>query len=233
MDSPAPRRPLWRRVTGSVSFHLAAAFLLTGLVLTFVAKPYLVPSGSMEQTLAPGDRILVNRLAYVGAEPAVGDVVVFDANEAWDTAPSVEENPLRAAVRWVGEVTGFGASSPHTLVKRVIAGPGQTAECCDAEGRLSVDGESLDEPYVSQDYPFVPGENDCSTRPQSMRCFAAVVVPDDSYLVLGDNRSNSSDSSAYCRGGVDAVDCWRWATRPDIVGKAAVILWPIARWGAL
>lgn len=232
-EQPAPR-PLWRRVTGSPWFHLVAAFVVFGALLSFVAKPYSVPSGSMESTLQPGDRVLVNRLGYLGAEPATGDVIVFDADETWGTTTATDENPLRAFARWVGEVSGFGPSGEHTLIKRVIAGPGQTLSCCDAEGRLLVDGEPLDESYVFEDLPFTAGSLDCDTEPASARCLPQVTVPDGSYLVLGDHRSDSSDSAAQCRTtGADATGCWRWARADQVVGKAVVILWPIGRWSGL
>ena len=220
-------------MVGSAWFHLVAAFVVFGLILTFIAKPYWVPTSSMENTLKPGDRILVNRLAYVGAAPGYGDVVVFDADSAWEAAPAAPTDPLRAALRWLGEVSGFGPSSAHTLVKRVIGTPGQTVACCDQDGAVEVDGEPLDEPYITNDYPFVAGELDCSSTPRSARCFDEITVPDDSYLVLGDNRANSADSAVFCRQADAAADCWRWATRDGIVGKAAVILWPIGRWSGL
>lgn len=232
-DAAEPPRPRWRRVLGSPWIHLVTAFVVAGLILSFVAKPYWVPSGSMEQTLQPGDRILVNRLAYVGSAPATGDVIVFDAGTAWDTAPPAPADPLRDAARWLGEVTGFGPSSPFTLVKRVIGAPGQTVECCTAAGAVIVDGAPLDEPYVSNDFAFTPGTLDCDSTPRSQRCFAEVAVPDAAYLVLGDNRAGSSDSAVRCRVADATADCWRWATREGVVGKAAVVLWPIGRWTAL
>lgn len=233
VEAPAQPKAWWRRAVGSTWFHLVAAFVVTGLILSFVAKPYWVPSGSMEATLEPGDRVLVNRLAYVGAAPSTGDIVVFDAGSTWDIEPVTAPDPIRGALRWLGEVTGFGPSSPHTLVKRVIGAPGQTVECCSEDGRLVIDGEPLDEPYVTNDFPFDPGRLDCTTTPRSQRCFDEVEVPVDSYLMLGDNRTNSSDSAAYCRADGAPADCWRWATRPDVVGKAAVLFWPISRWSGL
>ena len=218
---------------GSTWFHLAAAFVVTGLILSFVVKPYWVPSGSMETTLQPGDRVMVNRLAFVGASPGTGDVIVFDAGSTWDIGPATPSDPIRGVLRWLGEVTGFGPSSAHTLIKRVIATPGQTVECCSDEGELIVDGEPLDEPYVTNDFVFEPGTLDCTTTPRSLRCFDPVDVPADSYLMLGDNRGNSSDSAAFCRGDAPPDDCWRWATRPDVVGKAVVLFWPIPRWSGL
>lgn len=61
----------------SLSLLLCLVFLL--LISTFVVRPFQIPSGSMENGLRVGDRVLVNRLAYrFGAEPRRGDVVVFD-----------------------------------------------------------------------------------------------------------------------------------------------------------
>ncbi|ALJ19032.1 signal peptidase I [Microbacterium sp. No. 7] len=231
--STPPQRPLWRRITRSTWFHLFAAFVVFGLVLNFVAKPYLVPSESMEETLQIGDRILVNRLAYIGGGPSNGDVIVFDADAAWDGERPAESNPIKAVLRWIGEVSGFGPSGPHTLVKRVIGTPGQTVECCDDDGAVLVDGVPLDEPYVFEDLPFRAGTSDCSTEPKARRCFGPVVVPADSYLMLGDHRSRSADSASMCRFEAATDDCWAWASRSSIVGKASAILWPIGRWGGI
>ncbi len=231
----APERPRWRRVTGSFLFQLGAAFVVFGLILSFVAKPYWVPSGSMEQTLQVGDRVLVDRLAFIGGgAPRTGDVVVFDAGPEWSATPPSTENPVKTALRWLGEVTGFGPSGPHTLIKRVIAGPGQTVRCCSADGRLVIDGRPLDETYVFQDLPFVAGTLDCTTTPASPRCLPEVTVPKGSYLVMGDHRSNSSDGAVNCRGHTAPdASCWRWARSEEIVGRAVVVLWPVARWSGL
>lgn len=234
-EQPAPaRRSLLQRIVRNPWFPLFAAFIATGLVMSFIAKPYWVPSGSMEETLVPGDRTLVNRLAYLGGEPSNGDIIVFEPEQSWAGVPAAEENPLKAALRWAGEVSGFGPSGPNTLIKRVIGTPGQSVKCCTDDGSLTVDGEPVDEPYVANNFEFTPGVLDCATVPASLRCFPAVEVPTSSYLMLGDNRSNSSDSAIMCRGATDPPEnCWRWALRDDVVGKAVVILWPIDRWAGL
>jgi len=232
-DDSLPR-PRWRRITGSAWFHLFAAFVVVGAVLSFVAKPYLVPSASMEQTLQPGDRVLVDRLAFVGAGPQTGDVIVFDADDSWSTGEREPEGWLKSALRRIGEVTGFGPSGPHTLIKRVIAGPGQTVSCCSGDGRLLVDGEPLDESYVFEDLPFEPGVLDCRSTPSSLRCLPEVTVPVGSYLVLGDHRSRSADGAHGCRGaGADAELCWRWARGDQVVGRASAVIWPPTRWSGL
>ncbi len=230
MTSEASAPPRWRRILGSGWFHVFAAIVVTSLVLSFVAKPYWVPSGSMEETLQVGDRVIANRLAYLGSGPAQGDIVVFEAGPSWEIGVPDAPDPIRGALRWIGEVTGFGPSGPHTLVKRVIGEPGQTVSCCSESGALLVNGAPLLEPYVYNDLSFEAGVLDCTTEPRSTRCFDAVTVPSESYLMLGDNRAGSSDSAVLCRVAGVSDECWRWAEREDVVGKVFVRYWPIPRW---
>lgn len=219
-EASAPRRR--RR---GVWINVALALALTAIIVAFLGQP---SSGSMSPTLEPGDRLVVNRLAFIGSDPAPGDIVVFRPDESWGEKPAAG-NWFTGMLQWVGETTGI---RPYVLVKRVIAGEGQTVECCDAEGRVLVDGEPIDEPYVVKDLPFVSGEVDCDSTPISTRCFSEVTAPEDSYLVLGDNRANSADSVFLCRGVADPDDgCWRWMTRQSVFGKAGPILWPVSRWG--
>lgn len=224
MTTAEPSAPRRRR-RGGLWLNVGLALALTAVIVAFVGQP---SSGSMSPTLEPGDRLVVNRLAYLGSDPAPGDIVVFRPDSSWGEKPAAG-NVLTGAMQWVGETTGI---RPYVLVKRVIAAPGQTVECCDAEGRVLVDGEPLDEQYVVKDLPFSPGTSDCGSEPMSMRCFAEVTVPEGSYLVLGDNRANSDDSAFRCRGLAEADDeCWRWMTRDAVFGAAGPILWPIGRWG--
>lgn len=97
---------------------LAAAFLLAQVVRTYVVQPYVIPTGSMEPTIAIQDRVLVNKFVYRFRDPRPGEVVVF-------TDPSGET---------------------PALIKRVIAVGGQTVEL--SEGSVVVDGQVLDEPYT-------------------------------------------------------------------------------------
>lgn len=226
------QQPTWRRFWKTFWGQLLAAVGVTALVFSFIAKPYLVPSGSMKDTLQPGDRVLVNRLAYLGGDPEPGDVVVFEAGMGWDAGPAPHRPWWQQLWLWVGKTTGLGPSGPHTLVKRVIATSGQRVECCSPEGELLIDGVALAEPYLGTNLEFTPGVLDCTTTPSSSRCLPAVVVPEGSYLMLGDNRASSADSAAYCRVAEPTTDCWRWARRADVVGRVEAILWPPNRWGS-
>ncbi len=214
--------PLW--------WHLAVAVLLVLLVQALVVKVYVVPSGSMEQTLDVGDRMLVNRLP-VGS-PARGDIVVFEASGAWESGRAEPASALSRLARVVGTVTELGPGAPYTLVKRVIGLPGESVACCDADGRVEVDGVAIDEPYIYEDVPFEAGKLDCTTTPQSSRCFGPVAVPAGEYLVLGDHRGGSADSVVACRGAPEpAPACARFVEGGSIVGRAFWVIWPLGRIG--
>lgn len=214
-----------RRFFRSPWAHLVLALVILGVVQGFFVKIYSVPSGSMEQTLNVGDRVVVNRLA---AEPRRGDVVVFRQPASW--GPEPERGAVRTAVGWFGELTGIGPGNTEYLVKRVIGLPGDTVECCTATGQLRVNGEAVDEPYVFQDVPFDAGTLDCTTAEASPRCFGPVRLGQDQYLVMGDHRSNSADSVVACRGLAAAPDCARTVRREDITGRVEWFLFPFDKW---
>lgn len=230
MNTPAPAAGPTRgqRIRRSPLTHLVLAIVLLALVQAFLIKPFQVPSESMSPTLEVGDRLLASRVAYAGAAPDTGDIVVFARPDSW--GPSHDRGALRTAVGWVGDIVGFGPSNQDALVKRIIGGPGSTVRCCSDQGQVEVDGEPLPEDYVVSNLPFTRGVNDCSTTPASLRCFPPIRVPADEYLVLGDNRQNSADSVVACRGmSTASVDCARFVPRADIIGEVVSLVWPVDR----
>ncbi|MFT3874816.1 MAG: signal peptidase I [Propioniciclava sp.] len=212
---------------------MVAVFVVLAIVQAFAVKAFQVPSSSMEPVLKPGDRALVNRTAYMSGAPVVGDIVAFTWPEDWPSQPS-ERGALRTVIGWVGDIVGFGPSNTDVLVKRVLAGPGDTVECCDDLGHLLRNGQQASEPFLGSDLPFVSGQLDCTTSPRSTRCFPMITVPDDHYLMVGDNRARSSDSVTLCRGAdaAAASDCARLVSRQRIIGKVFFVVFPFDRWGA-
>lgn len=223
-------KPLW----ASVLINLLAAVIVIALFQNFVAKVYQVPSGSMEQTLDVGDRIVVNRLNASSYMPRNNDVVVFNSAEPRDEiVPAAEESLVKRVVKTFGDLTGIGPSHDSSMVKRIVGAPGDVVECCTSgTGGLTRNGELVEEPYVFQDLDFVPGQLDCSSTPRSQRCFAPITVPSGKYLVLGDHRSNSSDGVSRCRGleFASTPDCARFVDRDDIVGPVGAVIWPFQHW---
>ncbi|SES01905.1 signal peptidase I [Propionibacterium cyclohexanicum] len=227
------RRSRLRRISGHPLFHLVVAILVIAVVQAFFVKVFTVPSPSMENTLHEGDRILVNRLAYSAShEAADGDVVVFRADESWGHVPE-QAVTLRTVVKTLAGALGYGSGTEHYLVKRVIGTPGQTVSCCTAMGQLERDGAAVQEDYIYRDFPFVPGTLDCSTQPRSARCFGPVTVPQGRILVMGDHRSDSSDSVLGCRMPGATSECVRWVREDEVVGKAFAIFWPLGRIGGI
>jgi signal peptidase I len=201
---------------------LVIAFVLALLVKTFLVQAFFIPSGSMEQTLhgctgCTGDRVLVNKIPYWFGEPEPGDIVVFKGPDTWSPEIDVQapSNWFTGVLLWLGRTVGVAPPSEDDFIKRVIATEGQTVQCCD-QGRVTVDGKPLDEPYIYQN------------TPESDRAFGPVTVPQGRLWVMGDHRSASADSKAHIDdkySGTIGVD--------DVIGKASVIVWPPSRIGLL
>lgn len=202
---------------------LVVAFVLALAVKTFLVQAFFIPSGSMEQTLhgctgCTGDRVLVNKVPYWFGEPEPGDIVVFKGPDTWSPEITVDEpgNWLSGALLTVGRAIGVAPPSEDDFVKRVVATEGQTVQCCDPQGRVTVDGEPLEEPYIFED------------KPVEQRGFGPVTVPEGRLWVMGDHRAASADSREHVAdqySGTVGVD--------DVIGKAAVIVWPLDRFSLL
>jgi signal peptidase I len=227
-QQPEPERP--RKEPKKSSFLrelpvlLVVAVVLALLINTFLVKAFFIPSGSMEQTLhgcpgCSGDRVLVNKVTYRFGDPKPGDIVVFKGPESWapETAVNKPTNFLQRAVQTVASTFGVTTPGEKDFVKRVIAVGGQTVQCCDDEGRVTVDGRGLDEPYV-----FVTDPDYQSTP------FGPVTVPAGRMWLMGDHRDQSADSRFHITDGDEGT-----VAMDDVIGKAFVIIWPVSRWDTL
>jgi signal peptidase I len=222
----------------------AIALVLYYVMLTFVARPYLIPSESMEPTLhgcsgCIGDRIMVDKLTYRFGSPHPGDVVVFKGPPSW----SLGYYSIRShdeALRWLQNTLsfiGFVPPDENDLVKRVIAVGGQTVQCRTDTG-LTVNGARLKEPYLNP----VTMSADPAVYPCLGNEFGPVVVPEGRLWVMGDNRTHSADSRAHCTSvPTDAMKGLLCTGDPmsgtvpvgNVIGKARFIVWPPTRWSAV
>ena len=169
-------------------------------MLTFVARPYLIPSESMEPTLhgcsgCVGDRIMVDKVTFQFSSPHPGDVIVFKGPPPWNVGyKSIRSH--NAAIRWLQNslsFIGFVPPDENDLVKRVIAVGGQTVQCRNNTG-LTVDGKRLNEPYLDP----ATLNADPAVYPCLGPEFGPVHVPQGRLWVMGDNRTHSADSRAHC-----------------------------------
>ena len=186
-------------------FIVAIAIFLALAVQAYAIKPYRIPSGSMEPTLDVGERVLVQRVTTrLGAEPKVGDIIVFhppagaDGVPAQCGVPARDDRPCARPTR---------NNSDQTFIKRVVATGGDTVAVRD--GLAIVNGRAQPAPFAAS----CAGGDGCDmTRP--------ITVPKGSLFLMGDNRGNSDDSRY-------------WGPVPDdwVIGKAFATYWPPSRIG--
>ena len=190
---------------------IVVALVVWFLLRTFLVEAFRIPSGSMENTLLIGDFLFVNKALY-GAEvplihtrlPAVrepqrGDILVFD---------SVEEKGLK-------------------VVKRLIGMPGDTLYM--EHGELYRNGKRVDEPYAVHSEPTRsedPGQRakmrawqmphlvkrDTTNYQPDLQDWGPIVVPADSFFMMGDNRDSSYDGRY-----------WGFLPRVNVRGRPLVV----------
>jgi signal peptidase I len=160
-----------------------AALLVAVFLKNYIIINANVPSGSMENTIMTGDRLIGNRLAYLKSDPERGDIIIFH----------------------------YPDNEQEIYVKRVIALPGETVEVCD--GKIYIDGSEtpLDEPYLKEEWTVATGPYEFE-------------VPEDSYLVMGDNRNDSWDARYWAN---------KYVAKDKILGKAVFAYWPFSSFGKL
>lgn len=220
---PKKKKAFWREVP----IMIVTALVFSILLQAFVARLFVIPSGSMESTLhgCPGctnDRVLADEVSYRFTDPEPGDVVIFRGPEAWGQgefqSPDDGANPVAQFFNGAISLLRFGTTEEKDFIKRVIATEGQTVQCCDPQNRVLVDGKPLTEPYIHWK----------AGKPHRQEEFAPVTVPQGRLWVMGDNRNNSADSRFQGGGGVNGT-----VPVDNVIGKAQFILLPPTRWGGI
>lgn len=198
--------------------------VLTALLRGFVFEAYMIPSGSMENTLRIGDKVLVNKLAYRFGPIERGDVIVFDG--AGSFTPEVQSvppsNPVKRVAQAVWQFFGGAPANEEDFIKRVIGVPGDRVECRSGPDGLAmyVNGVRLDE----RSYLY-PHDQPCT---REFTGSDTVVVPKGRLWVMGDHRSLSADSREH-------VDDGHFGTVPEtaVIGRAVAVVWPTGHWRSL
>jgi signal peptidase I len=189
---------------------VAVAVGLAFGIQALLVKPYRIPSGSMEPTLAIGQRVLVNRLAADISDPAVGDIMVFTPPSG-ASPPSGSTQPQCGVEPPVGQACGVPTKgeADDTFIKRVVGLPGDKLSV--VGGHVIRNGKRESDSYI----------NPCSGG-QGCDFPRTFTVPPDHYFMMGDNRGNSDDSRY-----------WGPIPRSSIIGEAFATYWPPDRIGLL
>ena len=216
-EAPAPEAPSFgKRVLGwltEVLLVVVGAIIIAALLRTFVGQMFLIPSGSMENTIHEQDRVLVAK--FGGFQR--GDVVVFEDPGEWLAPSQKPTNPVQIGLEFIGVLP---SSSTEHLIKRVIGMPGDHVLLND-EGQIEVNGQPLDESaylFTLDGVQVAP-----ATVPFD------IIVPADHIFVMGDHRNASNDSR--CRLADVSQNPGQSAFVPmdKVVGSAVAIVAPLDR----
>jgi signal peptidase I len=215
--------PVWQETILLLGIALVIAIVIKALFV----QAFYIPSESMEPGLVKNDRILVEKPSYWFGQPERGDVVVFKDPGGWLPA---EDSAVPTGVAGVLSKIGLYPAGGH-LVKRVVGVEGDVIKCCDTKGRISVNGQPLNE----KGYARLDGADCYGPMPTgTSHCDWQVgPVPKGDLFVMGDNRSHSADSSFHAC--LDQPDCGDnpYVDGDDVVGKVFLLPWPSDRFTVL
>ena len=219
--SRAERRKLQRKVkrkrrrsaVREIPLLVGVAVLIALVLKTFLVQAFVIPSGSMENTIQIGDRVAVDKLTpWFGSEPRRGDVVVFRDPGDWLAGEKTTKKDDPIVVKQVKQgLVAIGllpSDNDRDLIKRVVAVGGDTVKCCNSDGRVTVNGMPLDEPYIH------PGD-----KPSELTF--SLTVPRGRLWVMGDHRGNSADSRYHRSEKYGGT-----VSEKSVVGRAVGIVWP-------
>ncbi|MFJ8946748.1 signal peptidase I [Streptomyces sp. NPDC102395] len=216
------KRKRRRSAVREIPLLVGVAVLIALVLKTFLVQAFVIPSGSMEQTIQIGDRVLVDKFTpWFGSKPQRGDVVVFKDPGGWlqdeQTTPKkadpVVVKQIKEGLTFIGLLP---SDDEKDLIKRVVGVGGDRVQCCDGTGRVTVNGVPLNEGNY-----IYPGD-----APSAMAF--DITVPQGRLWVMGDHRGNSADSRFH-----QDTDYGGTVSEDGVLGRAMVIAWPLGRWDSL
>jgi len=192
-------------------FLIVVALVVSLFIKTFIVQFFFIPSGSMENTLQIDDRVAVNRVPFISNNIKRGDVVVFRDPDNWLPAADIETAPFiiakaKAALVAVGVLPN---PAKQYLVKRVVGVAGDRVICCTTTGKITVNGQEMNEPYIYDGN--VPSDMNFD-----------VTVPKDKLWVMGDHRGASADSR-YHQEDINKG----FVPLNRVTGRVLAVIWPI------
>ncbi|MBV9292658.1 MAG: signal peptidase I [Frankiales bacterium] len=224
--TPAHRKRKGTSFWKELPFLVLIALVLALLIKTFLVQAFYIPSGSMENTLHIGDRVLVNKLVYRIRDVHRGEIIVFRGPTSWQDNPEFTStppsNPIARFFHDIGSALGVAAPSSKDFIKRVIGVGGDHVICCDTQGRITVNGHPLDE----KSYLYFDPTTHQQVKP-SLQNFD-ITVPKGRLWVMGDHRDESADSRSHISDGEDGT-----IPTKNVIGRAFVRVWPPSHWGTL
>jgi len=171
---------------------IIVAFLLAMVIRAFVVQAFKIPTGSMRMTLIEGDLILVNKFIY-------GARVPFTKLRL----PALAQ-PKRGDI----VVFIYPEDKKKDFIKRLVGLPGETVEI--KGGSIYINSKPVQEPIFNKIYYYNRGELGGEGQ--------KILIPKDSYFVLGDNSTSSKDSRF-----------WGFVPKENLLGQALIIYWPLNR----
>jgi len=190
---------------------IISALVLSIIVKTFFIQFFYIPSGSMENTLQVNDRVGVNKLGALFSDIKRGEVVVFRDPANWLSPNYDDTSGFRKVIKdslvFVGVLPD---PSKQYLIKRVIGVGGDKVRCCAKDGKIEVNGVSINEPYIYE------GDKPSDSEFE-------VEVPQGFIWVMGDHRGASADSRFHTddpNKGMVPLD--------RVTGRATFIIWPLS-----
>ena len=188
---------------------------------SFIAEPRYIPSGSMLPELQIKDRLIIEKISLKKRSPKRGEIVVFNSPYAFDKGYiSQRDKPLPTkrycffmSLPPMSFIPLLGDQACDAYIKRVVALPGELVSV-NRKGEVIINKKKIEEPYIGSkcdeySYFFCDEIND-------------IKVPEDHFLVLGDNRANSRDGRSWP--GI-------FLPKEEIIGRAYFRFWPLNTFG--